>query len=42
MSLIASWNVQGLNWPNKQEDVKLFLQQNDIGMVGLIETKIRQ
>ena len=42
MSLIASWNVRGLNWPNKQEDVKLFLQQNDIGMVGLIETKIRQ
>ncbi|KAJ8421653.1 LOW QUALITY PROTEIN: hypothetical protein Cgig2_019771 [Carnegiea gigantea] len=39
---IASWNVRGLNWPNKQEDVKLFLQLNDVGLVGLIETKIRQ
>ena len=42
MSQIASWNVRGLNWPNKQEDVKLFLQLNNVGLVGLIETKIRQ
>ena len=42
MSQVASWNMRGLNWPNKQEDVKLFLHQNNIGLVGLIETKIRQ
>jgi len=42
MSNIASWNVRGLNWPNKQEVVKLFLPLNDVGLVGLIETKIRQ
>ena len=42
MSNIASWNVRGLNRPNKQEDVKIFLQLNDVGLVGLIETKIRQ
>ena len=42
MSQVASWNMRGLNWPNKQEDVKLFLHQNNIGLVGLIETKIRR
>jgi len=41
MSNIASWNVRGLNWPNKQEDVKLFLQSNNIGLIGLLETKIK-
>ncbi|KAJ8421769.1 hypothetical protein Cgig2_000946 [Carnegiea gigantea] len=38
----ASWNVRGLNWPNKQEDVKIFLQLNKIGLVGLLETKIKR
>ena len=41
MHQIASWNVRGLNWPDKQEDVKLFLHLNKIGMVGLLETKIK-
>jgi len=41
MSHIASWNVRGLNWPNKQEDVKLFLHLRKVGMVGLLETKIK-
>jgi len=40
MDNIASWNIRGLNWPNKQEDVKLFLHINNIGLVGLLETKI--
>jgi len=34
--------VRGLNWPNKQEDVKLFLHANNIGVVGLLETKIKE
>ena len=42
MTHIASWNVRGLNWSNKQEDVKLFLQLNNIGLVNLIETKIKR
>ena len=41
MTSIASWNVRGLNWPNKQEDVKLFLQLNNIGLIGLLETKVK-
>ena len=41
MDNIASWNIRDLNWPNKQEDVKLFLHNNNIGLVGLLETKIK-
>ncbi|KAJ8419728.1 LOW QUALITY PROTEIN: hypothetical protein Cgig2_019166 [Carnegiea gigantea] len=39
---IANWNIRGLNWPNKQEDVKIFLHENKIGLVGLLETKIKE
>ena len=39
---IASWNIRGLNWPNKQEDVKIFLQKNQISFIGLLETKVKK
>jgi len=42
MNNLASWNIWGLNWPNKQEDVKIFLHENKIGLVGLLETKIKE
>ena len=41
MEVIRSWNVRGLNWPNKQEELKIFLQQNKIGLIGLLETKVK-
>jgi len=41
MAHIASWNVSGFNWPNKQEDIKLFLQFYNVGLIGLLETKIK-
>ena len=41
MDNILAWNVRGLNWLNKQEDVSFFLQFNKIGFVGLLETKIK-
>ena len=41
MDKIVSWNIRGLNWPNKQEDLKSFLQTNKVGMIELIETKIK-
>ena len=40
MDRILSWNVRGLNGPNKQEDVKIFLQQQQVGLLGLLETKV--
>ena len=41
MTNIASWNIRGLNWPNKQEEIKHFLHKHDIGIVGLLETKVK-
>ncbi|KAJ8437403.1 hypothetical protein Cgig2_008756 [Carnegiea gigantea] len=37
-------NVQnkGLNWSNKQEDVKIFLNEKNIGFVRLLETKVKE
>ncbi|KAJ8419599.1 hypothetical protein Cgig2_000942 [Carnegiea gigantea] len=36
------WNIRGLNWPNKQEDVKIFLHEKQIGLVGLLKTKVKE
>jgi len=41
MDSIIAWNIRGLNWPNKQEDLKTFLHTNKVGMIGLMETKIK-
>jgi len=41
MDNLTSWNVRDLNWENKQAEVKLFLQSNKIGLVGLLETKVK-
>ena len=41
MGSICSWNIRGLNWPNKQEDLKVFLHTKQIDFIGLLETKIK-
>ena len=42
MDSIVCWNVRGLNWPNKQEDLKIFLFNHKVGLVGLLETKVKE
>jgi len=42
MARICSWDIRGFNWPNKQEDVKLFLHEKNMGLVGLLETKVKE
>jgi len=42
MDRIYNWNIRGLNWPNKQEDVKIFLHEKQIGFIGLLETKVKE
>ena len=42
MDRVCSWNVRGLNWLNKQEDIKIFLQEKRIGIIGLLETKVKE
>lgn len=41
MDSIVNWNIRGLNWPNKQEDVRAFLYSTKLGLVGLLETKVK-
>ena len=41
MDRICAWNVRGLNWPNKPEDLKLFLNKQHVGLMALLETKIK-
>ncbi|KAK9713611.1 hypothetical protein RND81_06G039400 [Saponaria officinalis] len=35
------WNVRGLNSPNKQKDLRWHLHKNNIGLCGVVETKVR-
>ena len=42
MDRICSWNIRGLNQPNKPEDVKIFLHEKRIGFIGLLETKVKE
>ncbi|KAJ8422445.1 hypothetical protein Cgig2_033522 [Carnegiea gigantea] len=41
MYRIINLNVRGMNAPNKQEDIKIFLQQHQARMVGFLKIKIR-
>jgi len=41
MSRLCSWNIRGLNYPNKQVDIKIFLHEKNISLVGLLETKVK-
>lgn len=39
---MLSWNVRGLNWPNKQEDLRPYLHSLKVEIVGLMETKVKE
>lgn len=38
---LLSWNDRGLNAPNKQKEVKLLCNMENVSLVGLLETKIK-
>lgn len=38
---IVFWNVRGLNSHIKQREIALFCSRNKVGMVSLLETKLR-
>jgi len=42
MDSILTWNIRGLNSPNKQEDIKDFLSKQQVGLVALLETNDKQ
>ena len=41
MAKIISWNVRGMNGPTKQEDLRIFLSQQQAGLIGFTKTKIQ-
>ena len=41
MDRIAAWNVRGLNSLQKQNEVKHFIQKYEVGLVGLLEHKVK-
>ncbi|XP_074278250.1 uncharacterized protein LOC141601844 [Silene latifolia] len=41
MGSIGFWNVRGMNSMNKQADIKWFLHTNNVGLCGLLETRVR-
>ena len=40
--IISCWNIRGLNQPSKQTEVAKFIYENNIDVLGLTETKVRQ
>ncbi|XP_075087874.1 uncharacterized protein LOC142169847 [Nicotiana tabacum] len=42
MDKLGLWNVRGLNRPQKQRDVLLFMHNFQVGMFGLLETRIKR
>ena len=40
--IISSWNVRGMNSPDKTKEVRHFLETNNISVIGLMETKIKE
>lgn len=41
MDKILAWNVRGLNFPHKQDEVKRFIHKYDVGFVGLLKHKVK-
>ncbi|XP_056690078.1 uncharacterized protein [Spinacia oleracea] len=41
MDRVLAWNVRGLNSTQKQDEVKHFIQKYAVGLVGLLEHKVK-
>ncbi|XP_074298666.1 uncharacterized protein LOC141629589 [Silene latifolia] len=39
--MIGFWNIRGLNSPTKQKYIKWFLHDHNVGLFGLLETKVK-
>ncbi|XP_074305159.1 uncharacterized protein LOC141640172 [Silene latifolia] len=39
--MVGFWNVRGLNSPAKQKYIKWFLHHHQVGLFGLLETKVK-
>ncbi|KAL9227860.1 hypothetical protein vseg_003502 [Gypsophila vaccaria] len=41
MDRIGFWNIRGMNKVRKQKEINFFMQNNEAGLFGLLETKIK-
>lgn len=41
MDSILCWNIRGLNSPSKQREVNILCNRERVGLIGLVETKIK-
>lgn len=39
---LITWNVRGMNKVHRQKEVRLFIRQNNVSILALIEHKIKQ
>jgi len=42
MDNLVAWSIRGLNWPNKQVDVNIFLHLNKVGLIGMFKKKVKE
>ena len=40
--IVSCWNIRGLNQPAKQTEIAKFIYENNIDILGITETKVRQ
>ena len=41
MIKVGSWNIRGLNDPRKQVEVRRFILEHHVSLMGVVETKVR-
>ncbi|XP_074297523.1 uncharacterized protein LOC141628258 [Silene latifolia] len=39
--ILATWNIRGFNKPIKHSEVNLFLKENNVDVLGLLETRVK-
>ncbi|KAK9676437.1 hypothetical protein RND81_11G077000 [Saponaria officinalis] len=39
--IISTWNIRGLNAPSKQQEIRAFLLNQKVDLMGILETRVR-
>ena len=39
---IASWNIRGLHYPHKQDEVRNLVHSHNISLIGILETHVQE
>ena len=41
LMIICNWNIRGLNQAHKHKEIQKFINDNDIHVLGITETKVK-